>query len=72
MKLKIHYQESLHSYLFKKSLDDINDRYPNFAKAKDRARDAIRRSCEMDDAEALAEIEDILEQAEDFKSRAWH
>lgn len=77
MKLKVYYQEeTLHSYLFKKSLDAINNQHPNFANKKDRHRDAIRRSCERDDAEAKAEAgiepEDIMEQAEDFRCRAWH
>ncbi len=73
MKSKVYYTETLHSYRFKKSLDAINDRHLNFANKKDRHRDAIRRMCEFDDAQAIAEIEaeDILEQAEDFKSRAW-
>jgi hypothetical protein len=74
MKHKIYYQEeSLHSYQFKKSLDDINDKFTNYRNKKDRHRDALRRMCELDDAEALAgiEAEDILEQAEDFKSKAW-
>lgn len=75
MKSKVYYTETLHSYQFKKSLDAINDRYPNFANKKDRHRDALRRAYEFDDAqaklEAGIEAEDILEQAEDFKLRAW-
>ncbi len=77
MKSKVYYQEeTLHSYQFKKSLDVINNRFANFANKKDRHRDAIRRACEFDDAQAMLEAgieaEDIMEQAEDYKSRAWH
>lgn len=76
MKYKIYPTETLHSYQFKKSLDSINDRHLNFANKNDRHKDALKRMCAFDDAEAMLEAgieqEDILEQAEDFKSRAWH